>query len=190
MPATPVDNSTVSPTQSAKNPGMTLDNNLSFSVNIKAVTGSCRFRLYNIRRVRPYLNQEVMQVLIQALIMSPQNNCISPLAVIPACAIKPCNLSRIPQPAWCSTFPCPHAPLAASQSLHPLQDHDTCLLSSKRNYPFLPSGSAQNLHPNPSTLFCHLWSLGSPTPTGGQLLLIPVQALLCPGTTMFEPASS
>ena len=38
------DNSTVSPFQSANNLGMTLDNTLSFSANIKAVTfpaGSC-----------------------------------------------------------------------------------------------------------------------------------------------------
>ena len=45
-----VDNSTVSPYQRAKNLGVTLDNTLSFSVNIKAVTRSYRFMLYNIRR--------------------------------------------------------------------------------------------------------------------------------------------
>ena len=45
-----VDNSTVLPSQSAKNLGVTLDNTLSFSANIKAVTLSCRFMLYNICR--------------------------------------------------------------------------------------------------------------------------------------------
>ncbi|KAM9484442.1 uncharacterized protein ACWYII_005167 [Salvelinus alpinus] len=45
-----VDNSIVSSSQSAKNLGVILDNTLSFSTNIKAVTRSCRFILYNIRR--------------------------------------------------------------------------------------------------------------------------------------------
>jgi hypothetical protein len=46
-----VDNSTVFPSQSAKNHGLTLDNTLSFSENIKAVTHSCMFMLCNIFRV-------------------------------------------------------------------------------------------------------------------------------------------
>ncbi|KAM9412852.1 uncharacterized protein ACWYII_024938 [Salvelinus alpinus] len=45
-----VDNSIVSSSQSAKNLGVILDNTLSFSTHIKAVTRSCRFMLYNIRR--------------------------------------------------------------------------------------------------------------------------------------------
>ncbi|XP_070985515.1 mucin-5B-like [Oncorhynchus clarkii lewisi] len=44
-----IDNSEVSPSQSAKNLGVTLDNILSFSANIKAVTRSCM--LYNICRL-------------------------------------------------------------------------------------------------------------------------------------------
>jgi hypothetical protein len=71
------DNSTVSPSQIAKNLGVTLDNTLSFSANIKAVTRSCRFMLYNIRRVQPYLTQEVSQVLIQALFISHLDYCNS-----------------------------------------------------------------------------------------------------------------
>uniref|UniRef100_A0A674ELL9 Reverse transcriptase domain-containing protein n=1 Tax=Salmo trutta TaxID=8032 RepID=A0A674ELL9_SALTR len=59
-----VDNSIVSSSQSAKSLGVTLDNTLSFSANIKAVTRSCRFMLYNIRRVRPCLTQEAAQGLI------------------------------------------------------------------------------------------------------------------------------
>ena len=51
-----VDNSTMSPSKCAKNLGVTLDNTLLFSANIKEVTRSCRFILYNIRRVQPYLN--------------------------------------------------------------------------------------------------------------------------------------
>ena len=46
-----VGNSTVSPSQSTKNLGVTLDNTLSFFANINAVTRSSRFMLYNICRV-------------------------------------------------------------------------------------------------------------------------------------------
>uniref|UniRef100_A0A674CUA9 Reverse transcriptase domain-containing protein n=1 Tax=Salmo trutta TaxID=8032 RepID=A0A674CUA9_SALTR len=82
-----VDNSIVSSSQSAKNLGVTL-----FSTNIKAVTRSCRFMLYNTRRVRPCLTQEAAQVLIQALVISRLDYCNSLLAGLPACAIKPLQL--------------------------------------------------------------------------------------------------
>ncbi|XP_071183951.1 uncharacterized protein [Salvelinus alpinus] len=87
-----VDNSIVSSSQSAKNLGVILDNTLSFSTNIKAVTRSCRFMLYNIRRVRPCLTQEAAQVLIQALVISRLDYCNSLLSGLPACAIKPLQL--------------------------------------------------------------------------------------------------
>ncbi|XP_071202850.1 uncharacterized protein [Salvelinus alpinus] len=87
-----VDNSIVSSSQSAKNLGVILDNTLSFSTHIKAVTRSCRFMLYNIRRVRPCLTQEAAQVLIQALVISRLDYCNSLLAGLPACAIKPLQL--------------------------------------------------------------------------------------------------
>jgi hypothetical protein len=87
-----VDNFTVSPYQSIKNLGETLDNTLSFSANIKAVMRSCRFMLYNIHRVQPYLTQEVAHVLIQVLVLSRMDYCNSLLAGFPACAFKPLQL--------------------------------------------------------------------------------------------------
>ncbi|KAM9547721.1 uncharacterized protein ACWYII_037372 [Salvelinus alpinus] len=87
-----VDHSTVLPSQSAKNLSVTLDNTLSFSANIKAVTRSCRCMLYNIRRVQPYLTQEVAEVIIQARVLSPLDYCNSLLPGLPACAIKPLQL--------------------------------------------------------------------------------------------------
>ncbi|XP_064790569.1 uncharacterized protein LOC135512452 isoform X1 [Oncorhynchus masou masou] len=87
-----VDNSIVSSSQSAENLGVILDNTLSFSTNIMAVARSCRFMLYNIRRVRPCLTQEAAQVLIQALVISRLDYCNSLLAGLPACAIKPLQL--------------------------------------------------------------------------------------------------
>uniref|UniRef100_A0A674EIM9 Immunoglobulin heavy variable 11-2 n=1 Tax=Salmo trutta TaxID=8032 RepID=A0A674EIM9_SALTR len=48
--------------------------------------------LYNIRRARPCLTQEAVQVLIQALVISCLDYCNSLLAGLPACAIKPLQL--------------------------------------------------------------------------------------------------
>jgi hypothetical protein len=79
----------VIPFQSAKNLGMTL-NTLPFSANIKALTHSCIF--YNIYRVKPYLTQEVAQVLIKALVISRLVYCNLLMADLPACAIKPIQL--------------------------------------------------------------------------------------------------
>ncbi|KAK5880942.1 hypothetical protein CesoFtcFv8_021799 [Champsocephalus esox] len=50
--------SVVSPTQTARNLGVTLDNNLSITANIAATTRCCRYTLYNIRRMRPQLTQK------------------------------------------------------------------------------------------------------------------------------------
>jgi hypothetical protein len=84
----------VSPSKSAKNLGMTLDNTLSFSANIKVVTHSFRFMLYNTRRVRPYLIQEAAQVLIQALVISRLDLCNSLLAGLPVCAMNLLQLTQ------------------------------------------------------------------------------------------------
>jgi hypothetical protein len=70
--------------QSAKNLGVILDNTRLFSANIKAVTRSCRFMLYNIHRVRPFLTQEAVQVLIQEHVISCLDFCNSLLAGLPA----------------------------------------------------------------------------------------------------------
>ncbi|KAK3543978.1 hypothetical protein QTP70_032738 [Hemibagrus guttatus] len=46
-------NSMISPTASARNLGVTMDNQLSFSSHVTNVTRSCRFLLYNIRKGLP-----------------------------------------------------------------------------------------------------------------------------------------
>ncbi|KAL7841916.1 hypothetical protein SRHO_G00236050 [Serrasalmus rhombeus] len=49
----------------ARSLGVTLDGQLSFSTHIVNLTRSCRFLLYNIRRIRPFLTREATQVLVQ-----------------------------------------------------------------------------------------------------------------------------
>ena len=83
-------NSVLAPT--ARNLGVTLDSQLSLTANITATTRSCRYMLYNIRRIRPLLTQKAAQVLVQALIISRLDYCNSLLAGLPAGAIRPLQL--------------------------------------------------------------------------------------------------
>uniref|UniRef100_A0AAQ4PRX6 Transferrin receptor protein 1 n=1 Tax=Gasterosteus aculeatus aculeatus TaxID=481459 RepID=A0AAQ4PRX6_GASAC len=85
-------NSVLTPTLTAKNLGGTLDSQLSLTSNITASTRSCRYTLYNIRRIRPLLTQKAAQVLIQALVISRLDYCNSLLAGLPATAIRPLQL--------------------------------------------------------------------------------------------------
>jgi len=88
-----VENITVSPSPTARNLGVVLDNQLCCTANITAVARSCRFALYNIRRIRPFLTREAAQLLVQSLVISRLDYCNSLLAGLPASAIKP--LQRI-----------------------------------------------------------------------------------------------
>ncbi|XP_075313226.1 uncharacterized protein LOC142373735 [Odontesthes bonariensis] len=91
-PAITVDDSVVTSTRTARNLGVTLDDELSFSPNIASVTRSCRFLLYNIRRIHPFLTDKALQVLIQALVISRLDYCNSLLAGALASAIRPLEL--------------------------------------------------------------------------------------------------
>ncbi|KAJ8375001.1 hypothetical protein SKAU_G00055810 [Synaphobranchus kaupii] len=70
-----------------------MDNRLSLSENIAVVTRACRFFLYNIRRIRPFLTTHSTQLLVQAMVLSRLDYCNSLLAGLPASAIRP--LQRI-----------------------------------------------------------------------------------------------
>uniref|UniRef100_A0A8C2X723 Ferric-chelate reductase 1 n=1 Tax=Cyclopterus lumpus TaxID=8103 RepID=A0A8C2X723_CYCLU len=65
---------------------------LSLTADIAAITCSCRYMLYNIRRIRPLLTQKAAQVLVQALVISRLDYCNSLLAGLPANAIRPLQL--------------------------------------------------------------------------------------------------
>ncbi|KAK3505666.1 hypothetical protein QTP70_005356 [Hemibagrus guttatus] len=85
-------NSMISPTASARNLGVTMDNQLSFSSHVTNVTRSCRFLLYNIRRIRPFLSTQATQVLVQSLVISRLDYCNSLLAGLPLNAIRPLQM--------------------------------------------------------------------------------------------------
>src|SRR4029434_4738723 len=44
---------------------------LTFTAHIASVSRSCRFALYNIRKIRPYLTQYATQLLVQTLVSPP-----------------------------------------------------------------------------------------------------------------------
>ncbi|KAK3551897.1 hypothetical protein QTP70_031559 [Hemibagrus guttatus] len=85
-------NSMISPTASARNLGITMDNQLSFSSHVTNVTRSCRFLLYNIRRIRPFLSTQATQVLVQSLVISRLDYCNSLLVGLPLNAIRPLQM--------------------------------------------------------------------------------------------------
>ncbi|KAK3506599.1 hypothetical protein QTP70_010866 [Hemibagrus guttatus] len=85
-------NSMISPSATARNLGVTMDNQLSFSSHVTNVTRSCRFLLYNIRRIRPCLSTQATQVLVQSLVISRLDYCNSLLAGLPLNAIRPLQM--------------------------------------------------------------------------------------------------
>ncbi|XP_049319645.1 uncharacterized protein LOC111194633 [Astyanax mexicanus] len=86
------ENSLVTPSAEARSLGVVMDDQLSFSSHIANLTRSCRFLLYNIRRIRPFLSQDATQVLVQSLVISRLDYCNSLLAGLPLRATKPLQL--------------------------------------------------------------------------------------------------
>ncbi|KAK3513582.1 hypothetical protein QTP70_025360 [Hemibagrus guttatus] len=87
-----LNNSMISPSATARNLGVTMDNQLSFSSHVTNVTRSCRFLLYNIRRIRPFLSTQATQVLVQSLVILRLDYCNSLLAGLPLNAIRPLQM--------------------------------------------------------------------------------------------------
>ncbi len=84
--------STVTPSRTARNLGVVIDDQLSFTDHIATTARSCRFALYNIRKIRPFLSEQAAQLLVQALVLSRLDYCNALLAGLPACTIKPLQL--------------------------------------------------------------------------------------------------
>ncbi len=84
--------STVTPSKTARNLGVVIDDQLTFSDHIAKTTRSCRFALFNIREIRPFLSEHASQLLVQVLVLSWLDYCNALLAGLPASSIKPLQL--------------------------------------------------------------------------------------------------
>ncbi|XP_038570659.1 uncharacterized protein LOC119899895, partial [Micropterus salmoides] len=87
-----IDSATITPTKVVRNLGVVIDDQLSFSDHVTTVSQSCRFALYNISKIRPYLTQYATQLLVQAMVISRIDYCNALLAGLPACAVKPLQM--------------------------------------------------------------------------------------------------
>ncbi|XP_061119563.1 uncharacterized protein LOC133142389 [Conger conger] len=87
-----VEDFVVSSSRTAKNLGVTLDKCLTLAPQVSSTARTCRFFLYNKRRIRHLLTEKATQLLVQALVISRLDYCNSLLAGLPACAIKPLQL--------------------------------------------------------------------------------------------------
>ncbi len=80
--------STITPSKTARNLGVMIDNQLTFSDHIAKTAQSCRFALFNM----PFLSEHASQLLVQALVLSRLDYCSALLEGLPASSIKPLQL--------------------------------------------------------------------------------------------------
>ncbi len=80
--------STITPSKTARNLGVVIDDKLNFSDHITKTARSCRFALYNIKKIRPFLSEHATQLLVQALVLSRLDYCNALLAGLPASSIN------------------------------------------------------------------------------------------------------
>ncbi len=57
--------STITPPRTARNFGVVIDDQLSFTDRIATTARSCRFALYKIRKIRPFMSAQATQLLVQ-----------------------------------------------------------------------------------------------------------------------------
>ncbi len=84
--------STITPSKKARYLGVVTDDKLNFTDHITKTARFCRFALYNIKKIRPFLSEHATQLLVQALVLSRLDYCKALLAGLPASSIKPLQL--------------------------------------------------------------------------------------------------
>ncbi len=72
--------------------GVIFDDQLTFKEHIAKTAQSCRFALYNIRKIRPFLTEHAAQLLVQALVISRLDYCNALLAGLLSSTIKPLQM--------------------------------------------------------------------------------------------------
>ncbi|CAM4598605.1 unnamed protein product [Leuciscus chuanchicus] len=87
-----LESSLITPSRSVRNLGVTFDDQLTFTDHISKTARSCRFALHNTRKIRPFLTEHAIQLIVQALVISRLDYCNALLAGLPACATKPLQM--------------------------------------------------------------------------------------------------
>ncbi len=72
--------------------GDMIDDQLTFSYHIAKSARSCKFALFNIEKIRPFLSDHASQHLVQALVLFRLDYCNALMAGLPASSIKPLQL--------------------------------------------------------------------------------------------------
>ncbi len=80
------------PSKTARNLGVVIDDKLNFTDHITKTARSCRFALYHFKKIRPFLSEHATQLLVQALVLSRLDYCNALLTGLPASSIKPLQL--------------------------------------------------------------------------------------------------
>ncbi len=109
--------STITPSSSVRNLGVIFDEQLTFKDHIAKTARSCRFALHNIRKIRPFLTEHAVQLLVQALVISRLDYCNSLLAGLPSS-----TNSGITDLQWAKNSPC-HTSLFISLHWLPVAAH-------------------------------------------------------------------
>ncbi len=78
--------STITPSRTARNLGVVIDDKQTFTDHITKTARSCRFALYNIKKIRPFLSEHATQLLVQALVLSRLDYYNALLAGLPGLA--------------------------------------------------------------------------------------------------------
>ncbi len=84
--------STITPSKTARNLGVMIEDQLTFSDHIAKTTWSCKFAIFNIKKIRPFLSEHASQLLVKALVLSRLDYCNALLAGLPASSSKPLQL--------------------------------------------------------------------------------------------------
>ncbi len=84
--------SNITPSKTARNLGVVIDDKLNFTDHITKTARSCRFALYNIKKIRPFLSKHATQLHVQALVLSRLDYCNALLAGLPTSSIKSLQL--------------------------------------------------------------------------------------------------
>ncbi len=86
--------STITPSKTARNLGVVIDDQLTFSDHNAKTARSCRFALFNIKKIRLFHSEHASQQLVQALVLSTLDYCNALLAGLPDSSIKPLPLIK------------------------------------------------------------------------------------------------